>query len=656
MASNVKDDGSKCPICFEIYKEPKALVCLHTFCETCIHEYVLKSKEKGLLCNGIECPLCRYVTTVEENTSPETWAKGLRPNFALASLLDSTTSSQESTKEEEMNCQPCLMQNITKIASVFCSVCNERMCESCKKVHDSLQLTKNHESVDIDSKENVELSTTLRTYQKCDNHGKKIKFYCKDDDKLCCSTCAIVTHRACQGLAEISEMAMNRQVKLQGTLLRKQIAEMENTMKLSSSHFVNENKHLATQAAELLTEWNQVKEKVNKRLDEFEDGLKEDLKAIQSTGSSDIIANAVKCNEMAEEMRRLLLVLKSCKKTGTEEQQCVVMKKIYDEFMVRQSETEQKFGEMKKLKLSLELPETISDLLSLPSKSVTVATETCTTHVPKCSAKTLSVLAEADIEEGEDDDAEPFYRGLGFLNDGRIVAVDYRNNKLILMDNKLNEIAAKRLLDIPLNLAVTHDDCVIITTGVAKKICIYQVNEDNTINEKKIIPVKYSCDSISITSDNKCVVGTFGSDVEPAHLLTFYGESEDMIYDFEGMFFEKSNRFKSVYNANDRQLLITDKWQSKVQIYNLQKETIIFEDSNIRNPNGIAHYLNDLFFVCSSGTNSIVQLSSQGEILTINGLDKVISPYSVCISPSKDRMIVSNNRLGEKKLILFQIH
>jgi hypothetical protein len=367
---------------------------------------------------------------------------------------------------------------------------------------------------------------------------------------------------------------------------------MENTLKLSSSHFVNENKHLATQATELLTEWNQVREKVNKCLDEFEDGLKEELKSIQSTESSDIITNAVKCKEMADEVHRLLHVLESSDETSTEEQQYVVMKKIHDEFMVRQSETEQKFSEMKSLKLSLELPKSISDLLSLPSKSVSVTTETSVKCIPKCSAKTLSVLAETDIEKDNDDDSEPFYRGLGFLNDDRIVAVDHNNNKCILMDNKLNKLAEKLLPVKPLNLAVTDDDCVIITTGAAKKLCICQVNADNTINEKEIISVKYSCDSISITSDNKCVVGTYGIDVGLAHLLTLNGEFEELPYNFEGKFFEGSRQFRSVYNERDRQLLITEYEQSTIHVYNLQK-TCKVEDSNIVNPVGIAHYLND---------------------------------------------------------------
>jgi hypothetical protein len=225
------------------------------------------------------------------------------------------------------------------------------------------------------------------------------------------------------------------------------------------------------------------------------------------------------------------------------------------------------------------------------------------------------------------------------------------------MDNKLNKLTEKCLPITPLSLAVTHDDCVIITTGTSKKLCIYQVNEDNAINEKEIISVKYSCDSISITSDNKCVVGTFGTDVDPVHFLSLNGEFEELLYDFEGTSFEGSMKFRNVYNEKDRQLIITDYDQNTVHVYNLQKtEHFKVEDTNIVKPVGIAHYLNDLYFICSNGTDSVVQLSTQGGLLTVDRLNGMHHPRSICISPDKDKLIVTNNRPEANKILLFKIH
>ncbi|XP_053376733.1 histidine-rich glycoprotein-like [Mercenaria mercenaria] len=34
------DDLVHCPVCLEVYEQPRALPCLHTFCSTCIQEYI----------------------------------------------------------------------------------------------------------------------------------------------------------------------------------------------------------------------------------------------------------------------------------------------------------------------------------------------------------------------------------------------------------------------------------------------------------------------------------------------------------------------------------------------------------------------------------------------------------------------------------------
>ena len=41
--------GLKCPICLEVYRDPRALACLHTFCLECLDVFILKAKEEGKL-------------------------------------------------------------------------------------------------------------------------------------------------------------------------------------------------------------------------------------------------------------------------------------------------------------------------------------------------------------------------------------------------------------------------------------------------------------------------------------------------------------------------------------------------------------------------------------------------------------------------------
>ncbi|XP_052791496.1 tripartite motif-containing protein 2-like [Mya arenaria] len=56
IVERLHDSFLSCPICFQPYNRPKALTCLHTFCEGCIRDYVT-SRFDGH--GQFPCPLCR---------------------------------------------------------------------------------------------------------------------------------------------------------------------------------------------------------------------------------------------------------------------------------------------------------------------------------------------------------------------------------------------------------------------------------------------------------------------------------------------------------------------------------------------------------------------------------------------------------------------
>ena len=53
----------ECAICMEIYKQPKLLECMHTFCGGCIEKMM---KHNGEQHDGVVCPTCRFETKVKD--------------------------------------------------------------------------------------------------------------------------------------------------------------------------------------------------------------------------------------------------------------------------------------------------------------------------------------------------------------------------------------------------------------------------------------------------------------------------------------------------------------------------------------------------------------------------------------------------------------
>lgn len=58
VVDQIEDTFLSCTICFQHFVKPKALPCLHTFCEGCIRDYVV-ARYEGV--GQFPCPVCRQV-------------------------------------------------------------------------------------------------------------------------------------------------------------------------------------------------------------------------------------------------------------------------------------------------------------------------------------------------------------------------------------------------------------------------------------------------------------------------------------------------------------------------------------------------------------------------------------------------------------------
>jgi len=72
------DDITECPICTEVYTDPRVLPCVHTYCLKCIEAWS-KDKQPG---DEVACPLCRKEFTLSSNGVVD-----LPKNFFVAKLL-----------------------------------------------------------------------------------------------------------------------------------------------------------------------------------------------------------------------------------------------------------------------------------------------------------------------------------------------------------------------------------------------------------------------------------------------------------------------------------------------------------------------------------------------------------------------------------------
>ncbi|CAC5419253.1 TRIM56 [Mytilus coruscus] len=193
-----------CPICSETFKSPKILPCLHTFCELCIHEFILSTgRKKDNKISEFACPICRTVVIpLNPDESIDKWASTLQDNATIATMI------ALSTGDKTQECHACKRWNEKSNAKFWCKICEEALCEKCNQMHSRMKLLSVHTVVEI---EKYGLRTTgidlnVISNQCQTHHTKELEIFCCRHKEPCCVLCLITKHIECKELKSIADV------------------------------------------------------------------------------------------------------------------------------------------------------------------------------------------------------------------------------------------------------------------------------------------------------------------------------------------------------------------------------------------------------------------------------------------------------------------
>ncbi|XP_078739346.1 E3 ubiquitin/ISG15 ligase TRIM25-like [Lampetra fluviatilis] len=151
-----------CPICLDAFRCPCTLSCGHSFCLECV-EGAWDAAE------SFSCPQCRV-------TFPQ--RPKLSKSVTLANLVEQRSAAVELVTV--VLCDFC--NDGTTAASKTCLRCDMSYCVTHVKPHQENQKFKDHILV---------APVTNPEERKCKTHRDEIKFYCRQDESLVCTTCII---------------------------------------------------------------------------------------------------------------------------------------------------------------------------------------------------------------------------------------------------------------------------------------------------------------------------------------------------------------------------------------------------------------------------------------------------------------------------------
>ncbi|KAA8586885.1 hypothetical protein FQN60_000721 [Etheostoma spectabile] len=102
-----------CSICLDHYRNPKVLPCLHTFCESCLQNYI---PPESLT---LSCPVCRQTSIL-----PEKGVCALQNNFFITNLMEVLQRDPECSRPEACSVLESVME-------FYCESCETAMCLDC---------------------------------------------------------------------------------------------------------------------------------------------------------------------------------------------------------------------------------------------------------------------------------------------------------------------------------------------------------------------------------------------------------------------------------------------------------------------------------------------------------------------------------------------
>ena len=133
MATSVNplEDHLTCSVCLEVYTDPYALRCLHTFCYQCI-----QGLKQGI---RVQCPECRDFTDFSE----------VKKDFKMQSLLEinRNTAGNDSNRQEAI-CDLC--EDPTKTVQSFCTKCDDCLCVNCSNARRKSKATEDDKLINFE--------------------------------------------------------------------------------------------------------------------------------------------------------------------------------------------------------------------------------------------------------------------------------------------------------------------------------------------------------------------------------------------------------------------------------------------------------------------------------------------------------------------------
>ncbi|KAL4224300.1 hypothetical protein ACF0H5_017755 [Mactra antiquata] len=554
--------------------------------------------------------------------------------------------------DDKQQCQPCSRKSDNRAAVIFCLTCKEFQCLDCSKGHDIYAFMNDHKLVSVAEGQSHVSSTECddfdATLYKCVKHNKRFKFYCKQDNTLLCTKCAITSHGKCENIVDIEDMdGQGRCDKLKNELvaainLTNQVTELLD----------DANSRLSADIRALSDKLKDMKARFIQIFDDFTDEILTHASVYSKSTNNDLAKKKVKCETQVQSMKKDVRTLDSIISTGTPAEQFITEHRMLDDVQHAVKDATSIHEELSTIDINCSFDDQFKKFKSKVQSEFN--SESFKISYQLRNPSKLEFVRSIELKKTGDDLEEPFYSGFSFLPDGRLVVLDNFNSKCLIYDVNLNVKNTYKLpYKYPYCVAAVSDDEVVVTSGGNNRLDFLNVSKTNKVTFKRSCEMNAQYDSISMMNNENFVVSTIDH-IKPFRIVSMSGDETDINIKTSSKKYPVGTNY-CTYICGRSIIVQADRDEDKIYIYNIESgDNVVVKDELVKSPCGLAVGPYDHVFVGSNSTKCLVEITPGGRVLSSHQVD-MMSPRYIAISKDKKLLAVSNTAKDARKLSLYKI-
>lgn len=631
MAAKVKKatESLSCPVCLQIFKNPKYLPCYHSYCEECLAKLHTQSE--------IKCPECREVAKI-----PEGGVKSLPNNFLVNRLVDDLILKSKVEDEDEVQCDDCSTDDP---AASYCPICNTFLCHACTELHKRDRNSVSHIQ-DVIPFTKLKSSKDLPIYAKpkalmCEKHSIELLFYCETCEELVCLYCTTKEHSG----------HVHDAVKQLAGKHRDELKTVTTPIKETINSLSNGCKNLDKMVAEIKKCGSKVEKDIDQHYNEMIQKLVEQKEQMKQQLQHEVLQKTKAIGAQMEELNCMQAEMLSIaeKRDAIEKGSDQEMLSAKKEVINRMLKAMNKYNKMDIQPLHSATME------FMPTKEPLLQVGQLFTHIDPSAAEVTNLPQYAFANETvEFSITTKYYSGNYCSNGGSqvVVQLQYDANDTTLVPVKDNndgrytasftpkKVGKAKLVVLINGLKIREDPYTIMV----RKTYLAVSKPSNIIDRSGRMGQPWG---IAFSQNGMCAVTDLYK-----HCVYVFDKQDELVVKI-GSRGNNIGRFQCPYGVAfdaDNNLYVADGGNNRVQKFDAAGNYLLHfgskgsSDGQLNNPHGITIHGDKLYVAdCNNKRISIFQIDN-GEFYHFDGMGHLDAPYDLSVNTSDHLLVVDHNQ------------